>query len=209
MFQAKLRLASIYASQFKLAYIEPKLRKIGEREARSAGKFAEAYHYMEGERGLPLESTLSPGAPALAALKREVSCLLRERTKLRRFKVVALPTGSLGRWRADSETLAGAFPNAHLSVYAAEGLAWQADSGGIKQADVRIVRRGRLGCLLAVLRQLFDFRTPTVVLSSGAYNPGLKHKLIKALLPFRHVLYAKVLCDLCCVLNEQFGDFLQ
>jgi len=97
----------------------------------------------------------------------------------------------------------------HLSVYAAERLAWQAESGETTKADVRLVRRGRLGCLMALLRQLFDFRTPTVVLSAGAYNRGLKHKLIRALLPFRHVLNAKVLCDLCCVLKEQFGDFLQ
>jgi LmbE family N-acetylglucosaminyl deacetylase len=209
VFQEKLRLVSVYASQFKLSYMEPILRKIGERETGVAGKFAESYHYLEGERKVPVESRLSPGAPALAALKTEVSGLLRQRTKVERLTVVALPSGNLGRWKADSETLAEAFPNAHLAVYASEGVAWQADPNGSKQADVRTVRRGRFGCLVAMMRQLFDFRTPTVVLCAGAYNRGLKHKLIRALLPFRHVLLAKVLCDVCCVLNEQFGDFLQ
>lgn len=208
VFQEKLRLISVYASQFKLSYMEPILRQIGEREAGVPATAAEAYHYLEGARKLPEESRLSPQAPALAALKTEVGGLLRERTKLRRLTVVALPSGQLGRWETDSKTLAQAFPNADLSVYASEKVAWQAEASGRDQPNVRVVRRGKLGCLVAMLRQLFSFRTPTVVLCAGAYNGGVKNKLIKALLPFRHVLLAKVLCDLCCVLNEQFGDFL-
>lgn len=209
VFKEKLRLVSIYASQFKVSYMEPRVRKVAEREAGGAGRLAEAFHYLEGKRNPPLESSLSPIAPALSSLKIKASSLLRERTKIRRLTVMVLPTGSLGRWKANSETLAAAFPNARFSVYAPETVAWQAEAGGSKQANVRIVRRGRLGCLMAVLGQLFDFRTPTVVLTTGAYSRGLKYKMIKALLPFRLVLHAKILCDFCWVLNEQFGDCLQ
>jgi len=126
--------------------------------------------------------------------------------------VLALPPGHLGRLERYSQTLAQAFPNARLSVYASEKVAWQVETNASDQPRVRVVRRGRLGCLAAILWKVFDFRTPIVVLCAGAYNHGLKSKLIKILFPFRHVLLAKVLCDICCILNEQlgdFGDFLQ
>jgi hypothetical protein len=55
VFEEKLRAASVYASQFKLSYIEPRLRGLAEREGGAAGKFGEAYHRIEGEPGLPRE----------------------------------------------------------------------------------------------------------------------------------------------------------
>jgi hypothetical protein len=150
---------------------------------------------------------LAPEAQALAVLKAEAAQLVRERSRLRRVTVLALPSGNLGRLQRDTETLTQAFPNAQFSVYASEKVAWQAASGS-EQSRVRVVR-GRLGCLAAILRQLFDFRTPAVVLCAGAYNRRFKNKLIKALLPFRRVLLARGLCDIRCVLNEQLGNFLQ
>jgi LmbE family N-acetylglucosaminyl deacetylase len=209
VFQQKLRLVSAYASQFKLSYMEPILREIGRRETGVQGAFAEAYHDLEGERRLPAESCLAPEAHALAALKAETGQLVRERSKLRHLRVLALPSGNLRGLERDSQTLAQAFPKVHLSVYASEKVAWQAQANGSAQPQVRVLRRGRLGCLAAILRQFFNFRTPTVVLCAGAYDRRFKNRLIKAMFPFRHVLLAKVLCDLCCVLNEQLGDFLQ
>jgi hypothetical protein len=92
--------------------------------------------------------------------------------------------------------------------------------------------RGRWrGWVATNWREFFHFRTPTVVLWGGAYGfrPKFKHKklnnalarltnllinalarlinlLIKALLPFRQVLIAKSLGDLCGVLNEQLEE---
>jgi len=207
VFRQKMRLVSIYASQFKLSYMEPLLRKLAERETGVPGMFAEAYHQLVGERKLPLESQLSPEASGLATLKREVRGLPRERTILGRLTVLALPSGHLGRWETDSKTLAEAFPNAQRQFYVSEKVVWQAHSHCQEQPGVRIVRGGRLGCVGAILRQFLDFRTPTVVLSAGAYNSKFKRKLIKTLLPFRQVLFAKKLCEFCGVLNEQIRNF--
>jgi LmbE family N-acetylglucosaminyl deacetylase len=66
VFREKLRLVSVYASQFKLSYIEPILRQVEERETGVAGTFAEAVHYVEGELKLTVESRLRPEAPALS-----------------------------------------------------------------------------------------------------------------------------------------------
>jgi hypothetical protein len=104
--------------------------------------------------------------------------------------------------------LVAAFPNADVRVYAAENLIWQAEEGGSGRLSLTVVR-GRWGWVGAIWRELFRIRTPTVVLWWGAYDAGLKKKLIMLLLPFRHLLFAKTLCDFCGVLNEKLGKLRQ
>ena len=51
VFGEKLRVISVYASQFKGSYMEPGIRKCAQRD--SEGRFAEVYHRVEGEPHLP------------------------------------------------------------------------------------------------------------------------------------------------------------
>ena len=68
VFEEKLRLVSVYASQFKLSFMEPTLRGIAERDGGGAGKLAETYHRLEGELCRPVESHLSRECVGLARL---------------------------------------------------------------------------------------------------------------------------------------------
>jgi LmbE family N-acetylglucosaminyl deacetylase len=204
----KLRVISIYASQFKISFMEPRIRAVAERESGTAGQFAEAYHRVEREPCLPLESRLSPDCAGLALLQTHVCALLVKRMHCHRVTVIALPSGHLGRWKTDQQSLVAAFPNADVRVYAAENLIWQAEEGGSGRLSLTVVR-GRWGWVGAIWRELFRIRTPTVVLWWGAYDAGLKKKLIMLLLPFRHLLFAKTLCDFCGVLNEKLGKLRQ
>jgi LmbE family N-acetylglucosaminyl deacetylase len=206
VFDEKLRAISIYASQFKLAAMEPRIRAFAEREAGTAGTFAEAYYRVEGKPHLPQESLLSVDWAGLAVLKTEVRALLARRRNCRRLAVMALPSGHLGRWKTDSASLVAAFPHAHLRVYAAEAVAWQVEGSGNKESMVKVVRGRRWGWMGAICRELFYLRTPTVVLFGAAYGVGSKRTLLRALLPFRHVLFVKTLGDLRGVLDEQLED---
>jgi len=206
VFGEKLRVISVYASQFKGSYMEPGIRKCAARD--SDGRFAEVYHRVEGEPHLPPESRL---ARNLAALEREVRALTVKRATCSRVTVIALPSGHLGRWKTDRESLVTAFPNADLRVYLPENLAWQAEGGGNGQLRLEIVKgRGWRGWIGPIRRALFSLPNPTVVLWSGAYTSGrlpkikkLINLLITSLLPFRQVLFARTLCDFCGVLSEQ------
>jgi LmbE family N-acetylglucosaminyl deacetylase len=212
--EEKMHLCSIYASQFKVSYIEPMIRGFAAREGGAARKFAEVYHVMEGERRLPLESHLSRDWSDMAALDTQVRSLLQKSTKCRRLTVMALPSGHLGKWRMDSEFLASAFPNSDLCVYAAADLAWQAEEGGNAKVRLKLVRGGWGGWISVILRELFRFGTPTVVMWRGAYSatPPMRtlkkliNMLIRLFLPFRQVLFTRRLSDFCGVLNEQAGQ---
>jgi hypothetical protein len=211
VFEEKLRLSSIYASQFKLSYLEPMLGGFGRREGGWDGRLAEVFHRVEGERCLPLESNLSRDRAGLQALGEALRSLLQKRMKCRRLRVMALPSGHLRDWRIDSESLVSAFPNADLCVYAPADMAWQAQDGGNDKLRMEFVHGGWRGWLKVIWRELFRFGTPTVVMWRGAYSatPPMRapkkliNMFIKWLLPFRQVFFTRRLCDFCCVLHEQ------
>jgi LmbE family N-acetylglucosaminyl deacetylase len=213
VFAEKVRLATLYASQFKSSYIEPVLREAAQGEAGQLGKFAEAFYRLEGHVGVPRESDMCRDASGLAALRARAAEWLGDRRRPPRLTVIALPTGHLGRWANDTEFLLSAIPDIDLRGYVAESCAWQAE-GGNGKVRFRVVRRG--GWVGMVFREVFRFGCPALVLWRGAYGAGLQkrfrwvmavavigaHGLIRCLLPFRKVLFAKSLSDLCGVLAE-------
>jgi LmbE family N-acetylglucosaminyl deacetylase len=215
VFEEKLRAISVYASQFKLPFMEPKIRRLAEREGDAPGKLAEAFHRLEGQVSLPPEPLLARESAGLMAFQSGARALLTERTKRRRITVMALPSGSLMRWRTDGESLAAAFPNADLRVYAPEDMAWQTEDGGNdgnERLRLDLVRRGLRGWVGVIWHELFRFRTPTIVLWRGAYG-ALPHRnlkklfniLVKSLLPFRRVLIARSLRDLALMLDADLS----
>lgn len=201
-FDEKLRAVSIYASQFKLSYMETRLRETAQREAGAPGKLGEVYRRLEGPLRPPPESRLSRNFAPLAALQTNIPPPANT-TACRRLTLIALPSGHLGKWNANSEALAAAFPNADLHVYVSNNVAWEAEESGNDRCKLCLVPNDWRGWVGAIWRELFHFQTPTVVLWSGAYGTGFMRKLIRSLLPFRQVLFAKTLSDFCGVLNEQ------
>jgi LmbE family N-acetylglucosaminyl deacetylase len=201
-FDEKLRAVSVYASQFKLSYMETRLREAAQRVGGAPGKLGEAYRRVEGPLRPPPESRLSRNFAPLAALQTNIP-LIANTTARRRLTLITLPSGHLAKWKANSEMLATAFPNADLRVYVSNNVAWEAEEGGNGRWKLCLIRNGWRGWAGAIWRELFHFQTPTVVLWSGAYGTGFMRKLIRSLLPFRHVLFAKTLSDFCGVLNEQ------
>ncbi len=208
--EEKVRVASVYASQFKQSFIEPIVRNAAHCAGGSAGKLAESYHRIVGKIDLLPESHFCRGSSGLVLLRKKVRTLLPERKKCGRLTVIAVPSGHLGWWASDRKSLVFAFPNADIHVHASADLAWQANSGGISRLRLEAVRGGWKGWVGVISRELFRFGTPTVVVWQGAYGTRplrmlkmLINLLMKYALPFRPVLFAKTLCDFCGILNEE------
>ena len=218
VFEEKLRLISLYASQVKLSQMETALREFAERTGGEPGKLVEAYHCLDWRGRLPRESRLSCNWAGLDALRAGLASFLTRREKFRKVTVIALPSGFLGRWRTDVESLHKAFPNGALTVYAAEDTAWQIERDPEDKVDVKIIRCGWRGWAEVIRDNLLRFGSPTIVLWRGAYgiSPGcgfmpflkkmaikLVHFFIRSILAFRPVVFAKTLADFCGVLNER------
>ncbi|MGC1374241.1 MAG: hypothetical protein WA824_19045, partial [Candidatus Sulfotelmatobacter sp.] len=210
-FQDKLRLVSIYASQFKLSYMEPILRRFGESESGKAGMFAESYYDL-GELGsVPEESTLSREWGGLDKLRSGAQSLTSNNHAERRLTIIALPSGQLGRSGSVVGSLAESFPNADFQVYASEDSAWQVEENGSERFKLHVVRGGKMAWLrwAAILFRELLSPTPILILWRGAYagEPMRAFKkvinlLIRTLMPFRRVIFARSLWDFCCMLDR-------
>lgn len=209
--EGKVRLSNIYASQFDPAWVEAMLRRFAGREAGAPGRFAEAYHRLEGERSLPLESQFAPDWRGMAALDRGLRSLRRKNVAGRRLAVMALPSGCVLDWKAHTESLASAFPACDITVYLSGDLAWQAEDPGSANVKVIIVRSKWAGWVGVTFRELFRFRTLSVIVWRGAYSSTPPMRMAKKLinlmirlwLPFRPMLFTRRLGDFCSILNEQ------
>jgi LmbE family N-acetylglucosaminyl deacetylase len=211
VFDEKLRLVSVYASQFKLSYMEPALRKAAETEGTASGKRAEAFFRLEKSGSLPSELLLSRESTGLEKLQSATGVLMFSNDAPRRLTIMALPTGQIGNWERIRRTLIEAFPDSEVQIYAADAAAWQLeDERG--QVNVQVVRGGRwsLWAWMRVLLRELPHPTPTIVLWQGAYASEpmqtakkLINYAIRSLLPLRQVLFARALWDFCCMIEAK------
>ena len=210
--QDKLRLVSIYASQFKLSYMEPILRKFAETENGKVGKFAEAYYDLATLGSVPEESVLSREWEGLEKLRGAVQFVTSSNHAPRRLTIVALPSGQLGRWERLERSLVESFPKACFQIYASENSAWQVEKNRSERFKLHVVRSGKMAWLqwAAILLREFLSPIPILILWRGAYagEPMQTPKkviniLMKTLMPFRRVLFARSLWDFCCMLDRK------
>jgi LmbE family N-acetylglucosaminyl deacetylase len=213
VFDEKLRAISAYASQFKIAFMEPKIRRIAERDGGGGGKLVEVYHRLEGEFSLPPEPLLSREAAGLMRLRSGLRSLKTGGGNRRRITVMALPSGSVIGWEKHTRSLEATFPAAHVRLFMPEDMAWQMEDSNKSEKErlrVGLVRPGIRGWLGVLWTEVFHLGTPTIVLWRGAYGAQphraakkLVNTLIRLLLPFRRMLFARSLRDLT---QMQEGD---
>jgi LmbE family N-acetylglucosaminyl deacetylase len=212
VFEEKLRLSSVYASQFKPSYMEPALRKFGEAESGVCGKFSEAFHELVAVSSVPNEPDLSRECDGLRILQSEAKKLTSADIKFRRMTVIALPSGQIGQWQNIQRSLAESFPNSTFCIYASSEVAWQIESADMIGFALHIVRSGKIAWLrwLGVALREIRFQNPVICLWRGAYagQPLTIFKRvinfsIRTLFPFRQVLFARALWDFCCMLDQE------
>jgi LmbE family N-acetylglucosaminyl deacetylase len=214
VFEEKIRVISVYGSQFKRSYMEPRVRAIAGQDAAVPGRLAEIYHRVDGRFLLPPESDLSSDSIALHSVRDGIRKLVDRRPQARKIVIEILPSSHLARWRTDIEPFLAAFPDSKVRIRAPREISWQTDVHDSPKLSMRLVDGGWLGWTGVVFRGLFQFRTPTLVLWRGAYCSGNKrigkrvvNLFIKLLLPLRPVLFARTLSDCACVLGDRPREF--
>jgi hypothetical protein len=208
VFTDKLRMVSVYGSQFKLSAIEPAIQSLAERQD-AANTRAEVFCQIDSVPHVPDETQLSREADGLRRLGRATRSLMSDGLRHRTVTVLALPSGNLGRWEQSWQFLPRVFPNAVFHVYASQELAWQVADTKEKNVKITFVTGGIQGWANVVCRQFFRLQTPTLVLWRGAYcSPPMArlkrsaNLLIKMVLPFRSVLLARCFADLSVILRD-------
>jgi len=210
VFEDKLRVASTYASQFKLSYMEPLLHRFAETEGAAQGRLAEAYYRLEGSLSVPDECLLSRECEGLKGLKSGARELASNGHQRRRLTIMAFPSGQFGRWESIQQCLINVFPAAEFRVYVSDDAAWQLEACGHEKFELHIVQGGSIRWFrwFSIIFRELRFRTPVIVLWRGAYasEPMSMVKkvinvLIRFLLAFRRIVFARTLWDVCLMVE--------
>jgi LmbE family N-acetylglucosaminyl deacetylase len=204
VFEQKMRLISIYASQFKASAIRPRVQR--QAEEAGAGSLAETYHVLDAPRSRPRESELDENSAAL----RNVSDIAREtfaeRRDCTRLTIMAFPTAMLGMWRDNLQLLLSTFANAKLIVYLSDEAMWQAVAGWEPRIELHVVRGRMTGWIYSLLCELPHLGTPTITILYDAYDRRKRSKVIRWLLPKRPIFLVRSFCAFCGILQEVAGE---
>jgi len=207
VFDEKLRLISVFASQFKRSYMEPLIKGCAERAERSApGRLAEVYYRVQGLTTQPCESSLAPNRPVLDAVRPRARSLLKKTREFQKLVVMASASANLGRWRTDCDRLLAMFPNSRMSLYSSRAMDWQVRNAVHDRIAVTVVRNGLADWIRAMANALRHSGSLVIILwwGAGRENRGWKGRVLDVLaLSFRNIVLSQSLGDLCLLLEEE------
>lgn len=206
-FDEKLRLISVFASQFKRCFMEPLIRECaGRGDPTAQGRLAEVYYRVEGRLALPSESSMALNRDVLEEVRRSARSLSKKPKELQRIVVLATPSANLGRWRTDCDRLLASFPKCKITLYTSRETAWQVAAPAHERINVAVIQDGIAGWILETLKAAFQARTGVVILwwGAGRKNRGWKGTVLEGMASFlRKTVFAQSLGDLCLLLEEE------
>lgn len=162
-FPDKLRLISMFGSQFKLKAMQPGIEASARAAAGGDGRMAELlYRVLTPPRHLDLVA-LSVGAREVRELARELGPWLARHRRARRVRVFLRPPA--GRWAEDVQWLLDALPRARLDLHVAGDALAEVLEFHSPRVRVRPIGRGAVAWVLAVLRANLSGPAPTLVVT--------------------------------------------
>jgi hypothetical protein len=162
VFERKLHLVSIYASQFKVGVLRPQIESCARLAGKDGGMAEQLWRLDRLPESLDRSALRIDREVLRTKSKRITDWFERHRHADRIRMLLLLPSG---RWALDSETLLRALPRAHFDVYVSSAGAAEVrelDSPRIRVYPVGLGTRawGRLALRLTLAR-----RAPTVFIA--------------------------------------------
>ena len=165
-FADKLRLLSIYGSQFKMSYMTPKVEATARLSSRGAdGQVECLYRLSRVPNAVDLFHAYS-GRQIVEDLAIRLTPWYRRNRLAPRIRI--LSPLSIGRWEQDLGILLNAFPKATLEIHVAEGNLAETEHLISQRIEVRSVKGVRRAWLLRALRLAVAWPNPTILLPGEA-----------------------------------------
>jgi LmbE family N-acetylglucosaminyl deacetylase len=183
-FADKLRLVSLFGSQFKLASMQPDLESAARAAAGAGGGMAEMLYRVAAAPAHPDDLALSVVAPEVKALAGALGPWLARHRDARRVRIFLRPPA--GRWADDARALLAALPGARLEVRAAGEALPEIEELRSPRVTVGPIADGARAWALAMLRA--DLRGPAPTLIVTFADRVREGSLLARLLPLSDTL---------------------
>jgi LmbE family N-acetylglucosaminyl deacetylase len=204
VFDEKVRLVGVYASQFKSRAMEPKLRERS-REIGDGAALIERAHRLENRPQLPPESELAPDAATIRAPRAAFQALSRD---LRSLTIIF--GAAVGPWERSMRILLELFPEARLRVLIANGRLWETSDW----SDARVEVIGVEGWLGPLWREARRTGEPVIVIQFAPWplDDRWRQQIFKTPLPAKSRLLHAGLAALFAlrprIVCRHLGDLL-
>lgn len=161
-FEAKLRLLSIYGSQFKMSYMTPKVEAAARHASLGGDRQFECLYRVLRSPGLVDPFQVYSGRQVVEELTAHLAPWYSRNRLAQRVRILApVP---VGRWREDLEFLLEMFPNATLEFHVAAHNLAETERLVSPRIEVRPVQGEARDWLLRLLKLAVSQPCPTVVL---------------------------------------------
>lgn len=184
VFADKLRLISLFGSQFKLEVLRPGIEAAARAAAGERGGMAELlYHVVAPPDRLDFLA-LSEGAADVRQLAEALGPWIERNRRARRIRLFMRPPA--GRWAADAQLLLDTFSEARFTVRAsADALAEVMDFSS-PRIEVASIGQGAVAWGLAMLRTDLEGPAPTLIFALADRMSEARH--LSRLLPLSDTL---------------------
>jgi len=159
----KLRLASVFGSQFKPSYIAPRIEEAARRAGPSASRLGELRFRLRQLPGPVPALALYSRRAAVEAVAKDLTSWYDRHRSSRRIRV--LTPVPVARWGDDLSALLDALPQATFEVHVSEEYADETESLTSPRLDVRIVRGRQTAWIARLARLVLSRPAPTILLT--------------------------------------------
>jgi LmbE family N-acetylglucosaminyl deacetylase len=201
VFADKLRLISIFGSQFKLEVLRPGIEAAARVAAGDGGGLAEILYRVVAPPERLDYLALSVSAPEVRRLTEELGPWIERHRRARRIRLFLRPPA--GRWAEDLQLLLDTFPAARFSVRASsEALAEVADFRS-PRLEVGPIGKGAAAWVLGVLSANLEGPAPTIIF---AFADRMREaRRLSTLLPLSDTLVVPSMNHLALALRSMAG----
>jgi LmbE family N-acetylglucosaminyl deacetylase len=200
-FPDKLRLISIFGSQFKLEVLRPGIEAAARAAAGDGGGMAEVlYRVVAPPKRLDFVA-LSVGAPEVRRLAEELGPWIERHRRTGRIRLFMRPPA--GRWVEDMQLLSDTFPVARFAVRASREALAEATDARSPRIEVRPIGKGAAAWVLGVLSANLEGPAPTLII---AFADRMREaRRLSALLPLSDTLVVPSMNHLALALRLLAG----
>jgi hypothetical protein len=162
----KLRLVSVFGSQFKQTYIAPKIEETARRVDPSSSRLGELRFRVTRLPGPVDAVSLSSRRTAVERAATDVASWYRRHGDAGRIRI--LTPVPVARWADDMSVLLDAFPRAILEVHVSEEYAGEIDALTSPRIEVRVVGGREMAWLVRLCRCALSRPASTILLTGEA-----------------------------------------
>lgn len=159
----KLRLNSVFGSQFKLNYMADTIRESAKRASLSGDGCCELLFRVKATPGPIDELAAYSGKDEVESLIVQLRSWYSRHKSAKRIRI--LSPVAVGRWADDLSFLLEAFPNATIEVYVSKNYVAETDRLTSSRLEIRTVDNTPAAWMRQVIRLLFSWPHPLVFLT--------------------------------------------